>query len=251
MNSDLRVIILIIIITSLTSICIAASPQLAPVSGFARSFLLGRPIANAKITIIETGMQITTDKNGRFGPFLYVVGKPITLLLQKRGFKTTQSGTQIVTRSGLIGSYHNISFQVPSIPTYYLIAALIGAKLDDDSCHVTTTVTAYHKTLYDIPQGEPNAQIVLIPKVNTMPFYFDIFKTRLLKDKTNPFTRSLTSTSLDGGVAFFNLPPRLLPYTLSAKKAGYEFSKAHFLCRKGVFINVSPPQGPSIIIPQN
>lgn len=227
----------------LTSVCFAQSAT-APVSGFARSFILNMAIANAKITILETGQALKTDNNGHFGPIEYPIGKPITLVLEKWGYKTTQSGTIIVPPGGLTSPYNNITFQVPSIETYYLLAAIVGATIDENKCHVTTTISAYHKTLNDDPQGEPNADVSLIPAVDEKPFYFDIFKEGPLKGKTNPFTKNLIHTSEDGGMAFFNLPPRDEPYVITATKSGVTFSEAQFLCRKGVFINISPPQGP-------
>src|SRR3990167_287723 len=218
--------------------------EAAPISGFARSFVLGTPLADATITILETGLKIKTDAKGHFGPIFYPIGKPITLIFEKFGYKTTQSGTLIVPKSGLTDPYDNVTFQVPSLETYYLLAAIVGAKIDDESCHVTSTITAYHKTMDDDQQGEVQAKAILIPYMNEMPFYFDIFTDGPLKGKTNPFTKGLVHTSPDGGVAFFNLPPSNTPYTISAVKAGVIFSKAQFICRKGVFINISPPRGP-------
>ncbi|TAK74146.1 MAG: carboxypeptidase regulatory-like domain-containing protein [Gammaproteobacteria bacterium] len=219
----------------------------ALVSGFARDFLSNKPISDAKITVLETGTVLKTDINGNYGPINYPIGQPITLIFEKIGYETTQSGTVMVPSTGLTGTYDNITFQVPTIETYYIMAAIIGAEIDDNSCHVATTVTAYHKTLDDIPQGEPGAVITLTPAVNNaVPFYFDIFKKGPLKGKTNPFTKGLTETTEDGGVAFFNLPPRNEPYTISAVKSGTVFSEAQFLCRKGMFINISPPKGPMV-----
>lgn len=234
---------------SLTTLNSFATTEMktAPVSGFARSFLLNVPIPNAKITVLETGLQITTDKQGHFGPILYPVGKTITFVLQKWGYKTTQSETVVVPADGLTGPYRNMTFQVPSIESYYLLAAIIGAKIDENACHVATTIIAHHKTLDDLPQGEADAEVTLIPANKDRPFYFDLFETGPFKHKTNPFTRNLVKTSLDGGVAFFNLPPRNKPYTISAKKNGLSFSKAQFLCRKGMFINISPPRGPMVV----
>lgn len=216
----------------------------APVSGFARSFILGSELSDATITVLETGLKLTTDNHGRFGPFLYPVGKPITLIFEKWGYKTTQSGTFIVPRDGLTGPHNNITFQIPSIETYYLLATIIGVNFDKDSCHVVTTVMAYGKTLDDPEQGEPEARITLSPFVDATPFYFDIFKDGPLKGKTNPFTKGLTLTTKDGGVGFYNLPPREEPYILSAEKNGVAFTQAQFLCRKDKFINISPPGGP-------
>lgn len=94
----------------------------------------------------------------------------------------------------------------------------MGATFDDDKCHVVTTVLANGKTLHDAKQGEPDAIITLSPYVNETPFYFDIFKGWLFKNKTNPFTKGLTKTTEDGGVGYFNLPASDKPYTLSAQK---------------------------------
>lgn len=233
---------------AIIAFCTAAFATLheetAPVSGFARSFVLGTPLADATITILETGLTIKTDAKGHFGPIFYPIGKPITLVFEKLGYKTTQSGTVMVPKSGLTGPYDNITFQVPSLETYYLLAAIVGAKINDENCHVTSTITAYHKTMDDDPQGEVNAKVSLTPYINEIPFYFDIFTEGPLKGKTNPFTKGLVQTSEDGGVAFFNLPPSDAPYTLSAVKAGVIFSETRFLCRKGAFINISPPRGP-------
>lgn len=230
---------------SMTSLpCTAAANATAPISGFAQSFLLNMHLANGTVTVLETGQQFKTDKNGHFGPFPYPVGEPITLKFEKWGYQTTQSSTVIVPPEGLTGPYDNITFQVPSIETYYLLANVIGASIDENSCHITTTITAYHKTLEDVPQGIADATVTITPSVNQIPFYFDIFKKGPLKDKTNPFTRGLTKTSEDGGVALFNLPASEQPYVITAEKQGMKFTESTFICRKGVFINISPPKGP-------
>lgn len=225
----------------------ASATTTAPVSGFARSFILGTELSNATITILETGEKLKTDSHGHFGPFQYPVGKPITLLFEKWNYKTTQSATIIVPPEGLSGPYDNITFQIPSIESYYLLRTIIGGKEDANSCHVAVTVTAYQKTMDDDPQGEAGATIVLTPNVNQVPFYFDIFQSGPLKGKTNPFTKGLTRTSDDGGALLINLPPSETPYVISAEKQGVTFTKAQFICRKGAFINISPPRGPSAV----
>lgn len=219
----------------------------APVSGFARSFLLGNHLANATVTVLETGLKLETDKDGHFGPFEYPVGEPLTLQFEKWGYKTTQSATIIVPPEGLTGPYNNVTFQVPSIETFYLFSYLIGADIDKESCHLTSTITAFHKTMDDVPQGIEDAEVTIDPGVDQRAFYFGIYKSGPLKGKTNPFVRGLKQSSEDGGVAFFNLPPRDEPYVISAKKDGISFTQATFLCRKGAFINISPPRGPSVI----
>lgn len=224
-----------------------ARESTAPVSGFARSFILGSLLSNASIRVNETGETYTTDNEGKFGPFQYPIGKPITLTFSKWAYKDTQSATIIVPTEGLNTPYTNITFQIPAIQTYYILAGVIGASIDENSCHLTTTITAYHKTMDDDPQGIAGARLVITPSVDAAPFYFDIFRSGPLAGKTDPFTKGLTATSEDGGVALFNIPPRDEPYTLTAEKQGVTFSKVQFICKKGVYINLSPPQGPSEI----
>lgn len=230
-----------------SAVAAIAAPELAPVSGFARSFLTGEKISDATITIVETGEKIKTNEKGQFGPINYPIGKKITLLFEKEGYKTTQSATIKVPAEGLTTPYDNISFQVPSTYVYYILSKLIGAKIDENNCHLTATITAYHKTLDDLPQGEANAIVTITPNVKEIPFYFDVFKSGPLKDKTYPFPTGITETSHDGGIAFFNLPPRAEPYILSAQKNGMNFSEAEFVCKPGIFINISPPRGPMVL----
>lgn len=244
MNFKKLPLFLALSLSSLASIAMEGNAT-APVSGFAREFIFGIGLSDATITILETGQKIKTDAQGKFGPIQYPVGKAITLQLEKWGYRTTQTGTAIVPVSGLNDRYSNITFQVPSSLTFDLLAYIIGAQVDENSCHVVTTITGYQKTMDDIPQGEENAQVTLMPNPHQeKAFYFDIFKDGPLKGKTNPFTRGLTQASEDGGVAFFNLPPSDKPYIISAKKDGVGFTEAQFLCKKGVFINLSPPRGP-------
>lgn len=222
----------------------ASDDIMAPISGFAREFILGTAITNATVTVLETGQKIVTDNHGNFGPFPYPVGKPITLTIEKWGYKTTQTGTIEVPPEGLNGPHNNITFQVASLPTYYLLNAIIGGKMDENKCHLVTTVLAYGKTMDDDPQGEVQAKVRITPAVDEIPFYFDVFKDGPLKGKTNPFTKGLTATSEDGGVGYYNLPPSDQPYSITAEKDGVTFTTAKFICRKDTLINISPPQGP-------
>jgi len=223
-----------------------ASP-LAPVSGFARDFISGKPVSRATITILETKQQLTTDRHGRFGPFLYPVGQALTLEFKKWGYKTTQSGTLINPAEGLTKPNTNITFQIPSLFTFYLFKIIIGEHFKSGDCHVVTTVTAPQKTLDDLVQGEENATIKITPLINEKPFYFDIFKNGPLKNRTDPFNKTLTVTTRDGGVAFVNVPASANPYTITATKKGKTFTSAKFICHPNSFINISPPNGPMVM----
>jgi hypothetical protein len=220
----------------------------APVTGFARDFLTGKPIPDADITVLENGLKIKSNDQGLFGPLEWPVGKTITLVIEKTGYQTTQSATITVPAEGLNTPYNNISLQPFDVFTYNMFALAMGIKIDNEKCHVGTTVTAYHKNLNDLPQGERQAKILLTPNTSEIPFYFGIFTDGPLKDNPNPFARGLTETTDDGGVVFGNLEPSDEPYTMTAVKSGVNFTQVKFLCRKGIFINISPPQGPTVIL---
>lgn len=220
--------------------------QTAPVSGFARSFLSWAPLQDATITILEKGTQLKTDSNGLFGPFQWPVGEPLTLVLEKEGYQTTQTATITVPPEGLNEPFHNISFQVPSDFAVSLFTYAMGVSVDKNACTIAATITAFNKTMLDVPQGEADAKAVLSPSSEVKPFYFGIFESGLFKHKTNPFNRNLTETSMDGGVIYINIPPRDEPYTLTAVKEGVCFNQVTFFARRGVFVNLSPPLGPTV-----
>src|SRR5579864_9371731 len=105
---------LLLAVLALTASNLVFAEATAPVSGFARSFIMGSIISNATVTILETGQKLKTDSKGHFGPIQYPIGKPITLTIEKWEYKTTQTATVIVPPEGLTGPYNNITFQVPS-----------------------------------------------------------------------------------------------------------------------------------------
>lgn len=215
----------------------------AAVTGFAHSFLLNKPIANGTITVLETGQQYKTDASGRFA-ITYPAGKTMTLEFKKFGLQTVQSETVTIPEEGLQGPYQEVTFQIPAITTFYLYKLLARVRLDPEQCHVVTTVTKPKMTLNDVPQGLPGVVVSLSPGVTEKPFYFDMFEHWPIKGKTNPMTQGLTKTTEDGGVGFANVPVREAPYTIIATKDGVTLSTAKFHCRKGAFINISPPRGP-------
>ncbi len=224
--------------------------QTALVSGFARSFVSGNAISGGLVWPLGAKEKgVYTDSEGKFS-IEWPIGQPITLVFEKpgsywTGYKTTQSATLIVPPEGINDKNYlkNVSFQVPSEMAYSFIQWATGFTPTPGKGHVAATVTPPNMTLDDIPQGVEGVKVRLSPAVESTPFYFGIFP---LTHKTNPFDRSLTSTSLDGGILFANVPPG--EYELYAEKEGYVFSSVHINVRADVLINASPPNGPTQII---
>ncbi|RUR05551.1 carboxypeptidase-like regulatory domain-containing protein [Legionella sp. km772] len=220
------------------------------VSGFARSFISGEPISGATISSLENdNLKLITDSKGQFGPFEWPIGQELTLVCEKSGsfwsgYKTTQTPTFLVPPEGINNSdrLKNISFQVPSNMAYKLLSVAMGISEDPDCCQIAATITPPNKTMDDIPQGVEGVKAILSPQVKSPAFYFGMFP---VVHKTNPFIRGLKTTSLDGGVAFTNVPPGT--YTLTAEKDATSFSTITIKARKGVVVNASPPNGPTMI----
>ncbi|BCA96273.1 hypothetical protein TUM19329_26340 [Legionella antarctica] len=220
------------------------------VSGVVLSFLSGERISGGRITAIEDeGLELCTDSDGKFGPFEWPIGEPITLVFEKTGslwsgYRTTQSATLIVPPEGINDDNYlkNITFQVPSHLACKFLSWAMGVTEDTQACQIAATITPPNTTMDDIPQGVADVEVTLSPKVSNKPFYFGIFP---IIHKTNPFIRTLEATSLDGGVAFLNVPEG--EYTLEAKKRDVIFSAIKIKARKGVLVNASPPNGPTML----
>lgn len=218
--------------------------KMAPVTGFARSFITGWPLVGAKITVLENDAVYYTDQEGKFGPIFWPVGSDITLVLEKEGFRTTQSGTVTVPPEGLTGAYDNISFQVPSNWAFKLFSYAIGIKEHPNACIVAATITAHNKTMDDIPQGEPGAKCIVDAVLKHKPHYFGFFDIPILKHKTNPLDRSLEETSIDGGF-IVQVEATGQVHKVTAEKKDIRFTESKFIARE-CFINLSPPHGPRV-----
>jgi hypothetical protein len=114
----------------------------------------------------------------------------------------------------------------------------MGVTENPELCQIATTVTAPDKTIKDIPQGVAGVTVEITPKIDSNPFYFG---TVPILNITNPFVKTLNATTVDGGVAFLNVPEG--KYRLEAKKEGMLFSQVEIHARKGVLVNASPQQG--------
>lgn len=213
------------------------APRVASVSGDAIPFDLafGSRIEGAVITILEyPDRKFTTLADGHFQFDGLEVGKPVTLVLTHPDWPTTQTGTHVLPDGGI----ERLTFQVPTMTTYGLLAGILGVTVDPTKCQMVTTVTRIGKSLYDKgAHGEADATVTLTPAApaEAGPVYFN---SSVIPD------RSLTRTSDDGGVVWTNVPPGT--YTLKATKAGVNIRDVTFTCRAGVLVNASPPWGAQV-----
>ncbi len=238
-------------LAALGSVILLPSPaiaevMMATVTGDTERVLASRqPIPEVDLTILETGETFKSDKDGKF-TLNYPVGETITLVASKPWFRTIQTATIKVPPEGLTGPHHSIGIEMFDQTTFLFLAMVMGKFIDESKCHVFTMISAYNKTLDDLPQGEADATVELIPATSETPYYFDIFKDGPFKDYINPFTWGLTKTTAAGDVVFANVEPSDIPYTVKASKAGVIFSEAQFICQKGMFIELNTPHGPSV-----
>eukprot|EP00698_Gefionella_okellyi_P002213 TRINITY_DN12033_c0_g1_i1.p1 TRINITY_DN12033_c0_g1~~TRINITY_DN12033_c0_g1_i1.p1 ORF type:complete len:260 (+),score=38.10 TRINITY_DN12033_c0_g1_i1:110-781(+) len=218
---------------------------MATITGFAHSYGVGSLLKNTPITVLEMpDLKLQTDDLANF-TFQAPVGSNVTLFINATDYHATQSSTVTVPSGGLFGPLNELTLQVPLDIIYDFIDLAVRpvGSLKPGYCHCVVTVTAENKTMYDDPQGEPNATITLDPPLSLQPpIYFGV-----LWGITDPFVYSRTNTSADGGVLLINIPPQDEPYTVRAHKDGVVFTETQILCRADVFVNAGPPWGPRVI----
>ena len=192
----------------------------------------GGRIYGAKITVLEDATKLAyTDKKGHFLLKGFKPNSEVTLRLEAAGYPKNQTGTHNVGTTGLT----KVTFQVPSIAMYNLLAGVIQVKPDAKKCQMVTTVTRKGKSLYDPgAHGEQDAVVAATPTptAEVGPIYFD---TNVVPDK------KLNKTSDDGGVLWANVTPG--DFTLTATKTGVKFKPVKIKCRAGWTVNASPPWG--------
>eukprot|EP00128_Syssomonas_multiformis_P006969 Colp12_sorted_trinity150504_noHs@35498 len=214
------------------------------VSGHTWAFASLYKAGGATVTWLEKNLKTTAAEDGYF-EFNAQPGDEVTLVGEKFGFHTTYTGTVKVPEEGAIGLRHEVTIQMPEWPVYEALILVLPATADKTKCQIVVTVAAKNKTLYhDGPQGEEGATVTIEPSMGPEhgPFYLGIFD-----GLTNPLVRGLTSTSLDGGVIFFNVEPRDEPYIVRAHKEGVQFTESRMRCVAGALVNASPPNGPTVL----
>ena len=207
------------------------------VSGHAFAFTTsGGQLTGAKVSILELpGRTTTTDANGAWGFSGLKIGAPLTFMLQKEGWTTTQTATLRPTKD-----LYDVTFQVPDTALFKGLAGLVSLKTDASRCQIASTVTRRGQSLYDGhgTHGEPGATVQITPTDGHQigPTYFNLVKYNIIFPDAG-----LQETSHDGGVLFLNVKPGI--YTLSATLAGATIRSVELNCRAGMLVNASPPWG--------
>jgi len=218
--------------------------QSPPVSFPFQSTVAGTRVSIAEIPITRL-LDIRSDANGKWGfNAIKVKGVPLHLsfVYERASYTTTQSQVFEIGDAGVT----DLSVQFPTEAYFSLakaqieqqIGGLIGAPYSLHNVLVTTVGKAW-ASLYspDLPHGDPGAQVAISPAIafpaSLGPVYFN---EAVAPDPT------LTSTSVDGGVLFGNLPNG--NYSLTASRAPFLYSTIAFVVRDQVGLYVaSPPHG--------
>ena len=193
-------------------------------------------IEGGTVSVLEMPeFRTTTVDDGYFVLDDLPIREEITLVLEADGFPTTHTKTFRLTDADI----EQITFQVPNLGLYELLAGVVGAEIDDDKCQVVSTATFLGGSLY-LPNahGEAGARVALTPTDGAAdgPIYFN---ESVIPDRTQDLT------SADGGVAFINVEPG--DYHLTAHKPGVRFERVKLKCRAGVLANASPPHALQVI----
>lgn len=99
-----------------------------------------------------------------------------TFQLHKDGYPITQSATLEVPLTGLSSHQDQPTLQGPNDVMFEALKLALwadtGIKVEDDKCQLVVTVCAFNKTLFDLPQGEPNSTVMIDPPIANTPYYF-------------------------------------------------------------------------------
>ena len=199
----------------------------------------GLRVEGAYVTMLEQpDWCVRTDVDGFFRFDNVLSNTPVTLQMYHPSYVLTQTGTNVAPPTGI----EQLTFQAPPPSVESELALVLGVRLDHMKCQIAATVTQIGRSLYtqQYPtHGVPGATVTISPMPASVdgPIYFQHIDNdaggSIIPDRT------LTATSVDGGVLFLNVTPG--DYTLSAQEVGFNFQDVHVRCVAGVLVNPSPP----------
>jgi hypothetical protein len=206
-------------------------------------------VSGARISIAEVPatrkLNIRSNADGQWSTWAVKIKGtplPISFVYELAGYVTTKSQMFQVGDAGIA----DLSVQFPTEAYFSLakgqveqqVGALIGAPYTLNNVLVTTVGKSW-ASMYspDLPHGDPGAQVAISPAIqfptSLGPVYFN---ASVAPDP------ALTSTSVDGGVLFGNLPKG--SYSITASKAPFSYSTLTFVIQDGIGLYIaSPPHG--------
>ena len=211
-------------------------PKQVSVEGDVMAFLTEVPgprIEGATVTVVERpDISVVTGADAHFKIDGLDEGSELTLLVEHPDLYPSRSSTITLGPKGATA----FSLQVVPKNLFKAIEALVPEPVEmDGNCAIASTVARFGGSLYvRLRQGMPGVEVSLDPAVpaKSGPLYFN---EDVIPDPAQP------STSIDGGILFYNVPEG--DYTLSASRNGSVFNTVRFECEAGLVINGGPPIG--------
>lgn len=208
------------------------------IKGTAYTFDNQEPIAGATIRAQGApGASATSRGDGRYR-LRVPEGTKVTPYVEAEG----HHGIYLQTFFTRDRDLRRVNFQVPTIPTYFALAALLDVELDesDDPARCAIVSTASTKRIRGLSfadfvaygaHGVAGATASTRPRVPG-PVYFN--------DGVIP-DPSLIETSIDGGIIWTEVPRG--NYKVNANHPGKRFASFRAACRDGRVVNANPPWG--------
>jgi hypothetical protein len=209
----------------------------APVTVSGNTFIFGPNPGRVPGATVEVlgfpHLNTITDKDGFFS-LQVVKGTDVALVMNHPDYHQMITGTHMVGEAGL----EKLTFQAVTHQFYAFLGDIAGAVPRKDRCQITSTVTIKGGSLYvgGATHGEKGATVTIDPPLP--PEYGPIYFNRWENGYVMP-DKSLTETTVDGGILYLNVPPGV--YTITAHKQGMTFTTAKFQCVAGYLVNASPP----------
>lgn len=203
-------------------------------------------IAGARVSIAELPvtklLNVRSDSDGNWAvKVIKVKGKPAhaSFVYELAGYQTTKSQVFEIGSDGIT----DIAAQVPTAAYYGLakaaieqqISAIIGAPYTLNNVLVTTVGKSWASMYNPVtPHGDPGVQVSIDP-----PAQFPLSVGPLYFNEQVQVDATLTSTSVDGGVFFGNLP--VGRQTVTASKAPFSYDALTFSIQDGIALYVASP----------
>lgn len=209
-------------------------PETVTISGVTFPFAGGDLVANAAVGVAEGSVAGTTsDAEGRY-TLTVPANSTLTPFVEHPDFVTMHLQTFETTDEDL----ERVNFQMVDTATYDAFAAVLEIEPDPQRCQIATTVNTID--IRDLsfaefrafgPHGVAGATVRSDPSIGDVVY----FNEDVIPD------RSLTETSVDGGVVWPNVEPGV--YELAAEHPDTGFAPFFATCEPGRLVNAGPPWG--------